>query len=377
MYVTEKTLIKRGSSEENNSIVSCQNWQKKTSDGSNDTYLSTTTGLTAVKDERYFVGYNIPQYHRRVKSGALMPQTPWRQVEIFGESEGAYSLDLNDGLTHYSKGNYCNFTDWIVTEGDVASCVPNVSNDLAQEAAAKAYSGGHDTLTFLAELTDVRHMFVSTAKLLSKLRFPRNWKVYNSQWLSARYGWRTLVYDIKDLNKAITNLGTTRKRVSERVRSVNVTSSTSAWEHEHSHYWTDITVMDTVDVGLSGSVTADISVPKFQFNPLVTGWELIPFSFVLDWFVSTGKALSALSFIALETAYAASYGYRVSITRTFTQSISRYKSTCYGGYKNQIGSCTGVIECRFPCRVPLVPHYRVRMNALKVFDLLALILQRK
>jgi hypothetical protein len=278
----------------------------------------------------------------------------------------------------------------MLIEDDLAAYLPNKYDQYVQEAAAKIYSSGHDTLTFLAELADVRHLFVSAAKTMLKLKVPDNywkfikntrrlksWKDMSNEWLSARYGWRTLLYDIEDLNKAIRRINAERRtRFSERAGNKTSTTNQETNLHEYAHFYLREIVQDKISVSLRGSVTADAWIPEFQFNPLVTGWELIPLSFVLDWFITVGKAISAVSFLALESQYAASCGYRIEIVRDLETFIEDTKPTFCDGEMQQTGHSEASLEVRTPCSVPALPHLTVKMNTSKVFDLLALIVQR-
>lgn len=377
-YIREKTLIKRGASVSTPSFVISQNWQKRTIDGTNDVWIYNNSSAVEELNSSMYVGYNTPYFHRRVKNGELIGHTPWKQLFIKGHSEGENSLDLDDGFTHYTKKNHVPSQDWMLTEDILASYLPAnaTSTNLAQEAAAKIYNSGHDTLTFLAEIAEIKHMYREVGEILLRGKLPLKWRQLNSKWLSGRYGWRTFIYDMKDLNKAITNLNDIRKRVSEKARSISSTSNIENYTVEKSYFFWECQKIDSIEVSLVGSVVADIETPKFQFNPLVTGWEIIPLSFVIDWFVSIGKSLAALSFLTLQTNYAASTGYRVTVSRFYSHRLGEIKSHVLDGFVDQVGSCEGTLECRTPCHVPLIPHFSVRLNAAKIVDLVALILQR-
>lgn len=327
-------------------------------------------------------GFNVKNFHKRMRRGQLLPQTPYDLVRITGSTYGTYDFsNASSPHQHYytTNGKFVNQTAWMVDEDDVASYVPlDAQEYLVQEAAARIYSSGHDTLTFLAELTDVKHMFTNVAKMLLKGKLPRlnTLKGVSSEWLSYRYGWRTLIYDIKSLNDAIIGLNAGRQRYSEAARTH--TRFTDSGGTSGSFYglgtkiqsWTDV-----CEIRLVGSVTADIDVPQFQFNPLQTGWELIPFSFVLDWFVGVGKTLSAWSFLSLNKAYSASYGYHISLTRRYDMYVTNWVGA-YSGTNTQKGTCTVEVKKRVPCRIPLLPQYRLRLDTMKILDLLGLVVQR-
>jgi hypothetical protein len=136
-------------------------------------------------------------------------------------------------------------------------------------------------------------------------------------------------------------------------------------------------IVDTVTESIRGSVIADIEVPAFQFNPVQTAWELVPFSFVVDWFFTVGDSLSALSFAATQKAYSAAAGFSVNVVREYSTYISdEYYGYVSGPGNYQTGHCEATYEHRRPCILPYQPRLTVKLNNLKIIDLLTLVLQR-
>jgi hypothetical protein len=251
---------------------------------------------------------------------------------------------------------------------------------MAQMAAANCYEQGFDVLTFLAELTEVRKMFLAAGKKLYKLQFPRSLRELACEWLAYRYGWRTLYYDLKSLDKAVKSLHemAERTRHSGRSYAASAGSSTDHWESGNANILWDYTLQREWEITALGSVTADISMSAFQFNPVVTAWEIIPFSFVIDWFLGVGKAISASSFLTLASRYAASGGWRYQCTQHFNVELAEILNTI--DIASEHGQQTATLEfertTRCPCNVPYTPHFNLRLNTAKVLDLMALIAQR-
>jgi hypothetical protein len=209
---------------------------------------------------------------------------------------------------------------------------------------------------------------------LLKLDVPRNWKALANDYLSYRYGWRTLMFDIKDIYDKCQKLQSGIQRVRRKAHGERVFSDTRDWQTEAGDYFEIHHVYDEIKTSLRGNVIADIDIPQFQFNPFQTAWELIPYSFVLDWFVSVGKTIAAASFLTLQSKYTAAYGFRVSIDRTYEYTIE-CKEDCEGE-RSQVGTCKAEFEIRTPCSVPLTPHFTLRLNSWKVLDLLGMIVQK-
>jgi hypothetical protein len=256
-----------------------------------------------------------------------------------------------------------------------------------QNAAAKIYSSGHDTLTFLSELRQVKQMFSSCATRLLSLDLPNSWKrkkpPYNwrnipSDWLQYRYGWRTLVMDLQSLQKAIQNYNNARTRFSERSGEhyTEPDFSVTPWTGVFcgAAYTGTLTVEQSFKVSVRGSVVADISVPQFQFNPLITAWELIPYSFMVDWIFTVGKALSAISFLALQTNYSASWGCQVTGSKKLT--LRGTADAPYVGTIWQDSTCFAKYELRVPCGVPYHPYLNPRVDLSKIADTLSVLSQK-
>jgi hypothetical protein len=304
---------------------------------------------------------------------------------MFGSNAGGtYEVITNTGdplkwTRYYSDGPWpCGP---FLTEDQVKAYAPDLNDKLVQEAAAAIYSSGFDILTFLAELSEVRGLFFNTAKTILKLKVPKNWKSLSNEWLSVRYGWRPLINDFKSINKAIKALNEKQKaRSSKRIWNKfteSVIDEYTVENYELNKY--DVHVVKTYNVqkSICGAVTADIEIPAFQANPFVSAWELVPLSFVLDWFISVGKSIAAASFMAFQSRHAASKGLRIEVDYDYAAYSINYGPLFKGGTGyNAWSSSHAMYECRVPCSVPLTPHFTLKLNPYKLLDLLGLIIQR-
>lgn len=331
-------------------------------------------------DNWSMIGYDISDFHKRKARGELLPHTHYYHEESKGSTTGGYDIYGPSGYRAYMvSGDRIHYQHWMVQNPDtwLEPYLSYASDVYAQAAAAKIYETGHDTLTFLAELASVRSMFINVGKRLFGALPYLTKGLYgkSSDWLSYRYGWRTLIYDLQDLNKAIIGLNSGRQRYSERTGSTMTSYDSGSLDEVVSTSTRHLVWGTKITCKLSGSVVADVEIPQFQFNPLRTGWEVIPFSFVVDWFLTIGKSLSAWSFLSLQEQYAASYGIHLTLERTFNQSAT-FKSG-YSGTEWQTGSTTMITRKRVPCSVPIIPRNMLRLNPSKLIDLMSLIIQRK
>lgn len=328
-----------------------------------------------------FSGYNIPNYHARVKRGELLPHTPWRTFRCEGTATGSYRFrtgTLSKWQEWFVLPVNCKNRDvWTVPESRCTEFIGN-ADAYVQEAAARIYSSGFDLLTFAAEIVTLRSMFENALRRALKLDFPKSIKRGANDWLEARYGWRTLLYDIKDINELIRQFNEKKlERLTEFAGGTN--TETTIWsvvDSAESYYDFFLDYQDEVTIALRGGIVADISIPKIQANLAVTAWELIPFSFVVDWFISVGRSICALSFLALQREYSAFKGYKITVKRTLNGYSGAYTGTYLSGNRTHSSVCTGTLKVRTPCSVPYTPLSSLRLDVTKIIDLLALFVQR-
>lgn len=326
-------------------------------------------------------GRNVPGYHKLVRTGRLLPYTPFSNTNIVGSSTGAYNAIWEDGSywSHeFATGPRTYFTDWVLTESAFDAHAPSDIFGYAQNAAAKIQTSGFDALTFITEFRQVPHMFINAARKFIGLKIPKNFRELSNDWLEARYGWRPFINDLKNLNDAIRRINekTSISRRSARSHGTYTENSEQVLKYleKTAHFSRYIT--DRCTISCVGSVCADIEIPEIQFNPIMTAWELIPYSFVVDWFVSVGKVLASLCFLACNTNYTASVGYKVEIERTFRLEVDWYDAH-YTTYQcEQTGWCSGSKVYRTPCTVPLTPQLTFKLDTAKVLDLVAMVYQR-
>lgn len=123
-----------------------------------------------------------------------------------------------------------------------------------------------------------------------------------SYWLQAQYGWKPLLNDVKNGAEALAMIVTRNGSQSEMTVRTGFTArriaSYSSIVKMVSPSWTGGCVVETQH-SRRGSWTfkplqQDLPGLLGLTNPFLVGWELIPFSFVADWFLPIGNYLESL-----------------------------------------------------------------------------------
>lgn len=333
-------------------------------------------------DYARFEGWDLDNYYARKKRGELLPFTPWKQYKGSGSASGTYDwVETATGLGVKVQGYnrlpsthlWTDVSHWNISESEIEQMIaPYSTHEYVQAAAAKVYSKGWDALTFAAELNKTAALFVRTVTRLRQYILSGQ---IEKIWLEGRYGWRLIMYDIKDINKMLNSLDDQRKRFKDRVgTTISLTENDSHdvnWSSSSHTLWTST----EWKIGLRGAVVADIDPPDVTINPITTSWELIPWSFVIDWVINVGTTLNALSFLVVNTGYTAAGGVYATGTRTCGVSSVSPKSGFTINDCSFDSDFTAEYTLRTPQSVSLIPQINLNLDALKVMDLVALFVQ--
>lgn len=348
-------------------------------------FLSSAESYDSV-DLKVTRGHPTPGFHKRKRAGELLPFTSFEQYELKGSVLASiYDVATSNYPTSGSKDvweaqRYSEQGNLDITEQymrDIVSAYESAGQTSLQAAAANLYQEGRwDALTFLTELPAVIDMFQSLGrKLLALIRKKPPGMPWNL-WLEGRYGWRTLLFDFKSFSEMIQDIDGDRAR--RRVRSGMQFSTTESTDTAFSNVAFNCVHRDTrsIYVSVRGTIVSDISLPDLQLNPLITAWEVVRFSFVIDWFLGVGRSLAAISFLMASQRYAAGIGFYVLVHKDYQRFAD---ATAKSGYKIQSLSLattsTASWTYRTPGTVPIQPFIGLKLDASKILDLLALLTQ--
>lgn len=120
-------------------------------------------------------------------------------------------------------------------------------------------------------------------------------KDVSGRWLELQYGWLPLLSDVHEAARAYEAI-TNKPRVS-RVTSTLTRRGTGEFSNSPTLYTCKGDLVEKVKIIYE--MTEDISVARSLglTDPLQVAWELIPYSFVVDWFVPIGSYLENLNTI--------------------------------------------------------------------------------
>lgn len=193
-----------------------------------------------------------------------------------------------------------------------------------------------------------------------------------SGYLEARYGWRTLWYDMQSLTKTLTTFDSKKtvytnhaQKVQDKDYSFEGTLSGAAGT------WTKTTSL-TIYRSTRATVSAEYRASKFIQNFAVTGWELVTLSVVVDWFINIGDAIKAASLVALSAKTSCC----VSTYTLVEIQISEHKPKLNSGYSSFNTNCNSSISFEHRTRTPVgisyVPGFQKKLDPYKIADLAAI-----
>ena len=154
-------------------------------------------------------------------------------------------------------------------------------------------------------------------------------------WLSFRYAIMPNVYLINDIleaqSAALSAYGTSRDR--STVNDVQLPEY-AGWSLDKSIEITHRSMCKrryAADTSLARGIPSTLS-----WNIPVTIWELMPYSFVIDWFVNVGDLLSALFGMDFYLEQGQTYSWRVNVSATYTSTNGVKAMYSINGYRRDI-----------------------------------------
>jgi len=307
--------------------------------------VSSGVGSTKWIDSVTF-GDNIPDWRKNLRDGTDAT-TSMDGSQIVARYSPGYSrywrpkTSLTSPLIYLSEVSGSHQINMVAPTGDPAGIDSSKSNSQALGKFARrisevnmAFNGG----VFLGELTQTLQTIKNPAKGLRNLvdnwgttaRRIRGSRVYPlafrkqkvaealaDSWLEVQFGWRPLLNDIDDGCVALASLNGGRSSSTKRVTAYGKSESSPVHSlgggGESLATWAYETVSkDVCEVIYRGAMrveardphTMDPKLLGFSLeNFLPTAWELIPYSFLIDYFSNVGDIINGWSHLFTRLAW--------------------------------------------------------------------------
>jgi hypothetical protein len=289
--------------------------------------------------------------------------TNWFHERSVGNWQSTLSVDYQSPyIGYYSGGDVWGFP-WEASDEAVEWVDGLNGTAYVQQALGQLSSQAPDLGTIIAELHKVPPMLASL--LYRLLNIPsglrpgskgRKAPKHGDGSAEIEFGWHNLVRDVQDVIEIINKVGDkTRKIAASRAGD----SFSRTWDISHSQSWYGYLLgtwegEETVDVSLRGSVAAIFTPPRFRMNPITTAWELVSWSWLIDYLFSIGQWLDSLSTLTMSQGNTASIGMKVTLTKSAT--LSYVEENGHTGTASGSGQIQSTYVIRTPVDVPLLPQ---------------------
>lgn len=257
--------------------------------------------------------YRAFEWNMSAKPGTYKSE-PWRVTTLPCYTHYRYLINVIAPHIPYAYERLGLRLDADVDQNGISRTVyrPSVSNQTiaaaTNSALGKLRSGKVDLGQSFGEIYSVANSIHDALSRLAKAMLAFKKRKYReamrllglnslqghaSNWLAYRFGWAPIINDVNNMTQEISN-GLDRYRISVKGVSVATTTPYCA----DSSWLASGTLTEGCEVGISlkvsDSVLAGINYLGL-YNDAGIAWALLPYSFVVDWFVSIGAFLSSLT----------------------------------------------------------------------------------
>lgn len=357
------------------------------------------TAKTGYKTDQWsgehVVGVSTPRFHKRMREGELMPASPWTKFTVSGIVQGSrsYRYVNPSGVTDctYTQDkahiNAFDFTPIEIdgSDGKVAifeqelidQINPLTVDSVVTRALVNLASPKHDSLTFLAELTKVVSMFRNVGGGLANFMRNKSPVEIASLWMEGRYGWRTFVFDLQSISDALDHIDREGKFWAAKAGfSTTHTVSTSGSYSNVANILGNYTSV-TYEINYLGYGRSLMRPPSFGGNLAVTAYEIVPFSFVLDWFLDIGQKIALLASGALDADFVSHYGVKVQAQLSSNTSVwvaNTSNDAIHMDNADASALSFATLLYRRAHTPSVTPNFQISLDTFKVADIIAMVI---
>lgn len=211
-------------------------------------------------------------------------------------------------------------------------------------------------------------------------------------WLELQFGWKPLLNDIDSAGEALRRYNTGQsihtRRISATERTEQVTSDVYGYVGESFAYWNTHRVhRSRVEAIFRGAVRVEAVDPQelspelIGFNPrsfLPTAWELIPYSFLVDYFTNIGGIVYGLSNLGTRLAWCNYTVRRTTEKQQDTMDREVPGVTASGAHASVFSARTTVSRAKYTgTGVPALAFKLPGFGSLKWLNIAALVASRR
>lgn len=378
---------------------------------------TTNSTVISVAQPRSMTDWISPGYFTKRKRGEFLPVNPVNSVvkslkapigthEWIGRNPATLEVQAYSRIT----GSLSQAMMWTMGYTTPFATFPGYINPgpaqpdtsvLLTDALANARTAGFDLGTFVAELNKT----VDTIRNVRERTFARAENIVHSRkgtiasrglagfaetWLEGRYGWRQLFFDLEAANESLIRLQTltgpfnraaSRDEATE-TKVISTFGPAKILRHKPSGTMTSnnyTKAQGNITQSLTrrsagGVIIRSLANDLAFIDPIVTTWEVIPFSFIVDWFANIGDALAAYSPFSTGQLLGAWTGTDNDRTTVFTCTpLDPDDSPSLVNSYQGPGSDVSIASARYRIRYVADPSFsvsvRINLNREKIADL--------
>lgn len=331
-------------------------------------YYNTTVEVNNTLIQVPFCGHGIWRIHQRRRYKLITPPSTCSNLFCGGN---ALVQDMARWTEQYDYNSFYNrasgvYVKSLVEEGSVQDAIQETQassalasyktydaltdllqfKELAQDMKSGADSFRSNLIRFLSEhpTSDLRRAQRITPRQLLRSS-ERILRKIGSAWLAYRYLLMPLIYSYMDIKKTLERWQITRDKSTRRIETSRYTLPNLPDIYILKEEEGNIRVTSTVACKYENGAMARAAATSV--NIASTAWELIPFSFVADWFINVGDYITNMFSADLANSSGACTAVKVSKMATYT-AVWKRGDTSYPAEVNT----TSLLDSCWPSGLP-------------------------